>query len=261
MTTATAELTFERYLELLRADGERLAEVATYGLDAPVPPCPGWTVRDVVVHTAEVYQNKLACMRLQRRPEEHEWPHEPPAEFGGDAIGWFRASLDELVRELVERGPQAPSYTWWPPDQTVGFWYRRMAQETAVHRVDVESAYDMVTHIDDALAADGVDEVLTRMLAGDWSDYPAEAWDDVSPDAGAGRTIAVRTADGGWRVTLGPQRIDVSTEPGHADATVTGEPSEVLLWLWGRRPDSTVRISGDPAAVAAMRDRLRLATQ
>ena len=29
MTTATAELTFERYLELLRADGERLAEVAT----------------------------------------------------------------------------------------------------------------------------------------------------------------------------------------------------------------------------------------
>ena len=34
--------------------------------------------------------------------------------------------------------PAAPSWTWWPDDQTAGFWLRRMAQETAVHRVDVE---------------------------------------------------------------------------------------------------------------------------
>jgi hypothetical protein len=161
----------------------------------------------------------------------------------------------------MERGPAAPSFTWWPPDQTVGFWYRRMAQETAVHRFDAESGHGEITPVDDALATDGVAEVLELMLADDWSDVSEEEWADVSPAAGAGRTIAVRTGESGWRVTLQPDRIDVTAEPGPADATVTGEPSEVLLWLWGRRPDDAVRISGNATAVSALRDRLRLATQ
>lgn len=248
-----------RYLELLRADGERLAEVARQGLDAPVPCCPGWTVRDAVEHTASVYSHKLACMRLQRRPTDDEWIHEPPG--GADPLTWYAESLDELLRELEQRGTDSPSFTWWPPDQTSGFWYRRMAQETAVHRVDVEAAYDVVTPVDDALAVDGVDEVLSMMLADDWSDLTPEMWEDVSPEAGAGRTTAVRTGLAGWRVTLQPDRVDVTTEPGETHATVTGEPSELLLWLWGRRPDEVVRIEGDPAVVTALRDRLRLATQ
>jgi hypothetical protein len=43
--------------------------------------------------------------------------------------------------------------------------------------------------------------------------------------------------------------------------TASGEPSELLLWLWGRRPDSAVTLHGDPAAIAAWRALLARATQ
>jgi hypothetical protein len=29
-----------------------------------------------------------------------------------------------------------PAGSWYTPDQTVGFWIRRMAQETVIHRID-----------------------------------------------------------------------------------------------------------------------------
>ena len=62
---------------------------------------------------------------------------------------------------------RTPAWSWWEPDQTVGFWYRRMALETVVHRVDVETQFGPPSAIDAALAVDGIDEVLTLMLAGD----------------------------------------------------------------------------------------------
>jgi uncharacterized protein (TIGR03083 family) len=255
----TAELKPDRYLELLQSDAARLSEIAGRDLDAAVPTCPGWTVRDALVHTGHVYQHKIANMRTQAPAE---FPPRPAPER--DEVAWFSAALDELVDELVTRGPDAPSYTWWPEDQTVGFWYRRMAQETAVHRVDVESAFDEITPVAEDLAVDGVDEVLVRFLGGDWTDQDEEGWGDVSPDGGAGQSIVVTTGTAGWRVTLHPDRIDVDADlpPGvNGDATVTGDPSELLLWLWGRRPDSAVTLDGDPAAVSALRGRLYLASQ
>ncbi len=205
---------WNRYLELLVADGSLLASTARDGdlAACSIPTCPGWIVRDAVAHTASVYQHKIACMRLQRAPEEDEYPTQPPG--GAELLDWFRDSLAALRAELRERGPDAKSYTWWPDDQTVGFWYRRMAQETAVHRVDVETRTTHVTPIDDQLAVDGIDEVLERFLGGDWSDDPPEEWQGVSPEAGAGRTVAVRSGDHAWRVTMSPSRMDLSREAG-----------------------------------------------
>jgi hypothetical protein len=100
------------------------------------------------------------------------------------------------------------------------------------------------------------------MIEGDWTeDMSAEEWGDVSPEAGAGKSILVRTGSFAWTVALAPDRIDVTVGAGPSDAVVTAEPSELLLWLWGRRDDTAVRVTGDAAAVAALRDRLRLATQ
>lgn len=247
----------DRWNALLREDGELMADTAGRGdLDAPVPPCPGWTVRDAVLHTAEVYQHKIAAMRQGVRPDP--WP---PDFSGREPVAFLRESLEELLGELTTRDPASPAWTWWPPDQTVRFWSRRMAQETAVHRVDVQSAFNAVTPVDDELAVDGVDEVLELMLSGDWSDVPAEEWGAVSPEAGAGKTVAIRTRDRLWRVSLHPNRIDLARETGHSDAVVSGEPSELLLWLWGRRPRSAVRAEGDEEALTALRDRLALATQ
>jgi hypothetical protein len=61
------------------------------------------------------------------------------------------------------------------PDQTVGFWARRMALKTVVHRVDAEQARGAVAPVDAALGTDGIDEIFVIMLAGDWSGDPDDA--------------------------------------------------------------------------------------
>jgi uncharacterized protein (TIGR03083 family) len=248
----------DRFLELLEQDGARLASVARRGaLDREIPTCPGWTVGDCVAHTADVYQHKIACMRLQQRPEEYQG--EPPA--GIAVIDWFDTSLAALLAELRDRGPAAPSYTWWPADQTVGFWYRRMAQETAVHRLDVEDARGQPTAIDPELAIDGIDELLDAFMGDGWDTVTPDEWGAVDPHAAEGQTIAVHAGGRTWCSTLGPDRIALARHDAPSQASVAGEPEAVLLWLWGRRPDSVVELDGEPSALTAFRDRLWIATQ
>lgn len=237
----------ERYLDLLRADATRMAELATpEALGTPVPTCPDWTVTDVLRHTGHVYLHKVANMRTMAAAE---FP--PPVDPGEDLTGWFLESMETLAAELEERGVDAPSYTWWPDDPTVGFWFRRMAQETAVHRVDVEAALDAVSPIDANLAVDGIDEVLRVFLSDP---------DLAAPAAEAG-IVAVRTGARVWRVAFDEDGVQVRTGPGSADATVTGEPSELYLWLWRRRGGEAVRISGETGAASALREWMRVATQ
>jgi uncharacterized protein (TIGR03083 family) len=252
----STRLPWDRYLELVESDTARLVSLARRNLDADVPTCPGWTIRDLVLHTAEVYQHKVACTRLGVMPED--WPPPPPE---GDPVDHLEACASELLAVLREYGPDAPSATWLPEDQTVGFWYRRMAHEAAVHRVDAEAAFEEITPVDADLAVDGVDEVLQLFLGGDWTNQPDDAWRGVSPEAGEGRPTEVIAGDHSWRVTLYPDRIDVADGPGEAVATVGGAPSDVMLWLWRRQPNERVEIAGDTDAVTALHDRLLLATQ
>ncbi len=238
----------DRYLTFIRADADKLIAAAGGHLADPVPSCPGWTVADLVDHMGHVYLHKIESIRQQRNPEP--WP---PPPYDGDSIDWLAASTQEMLTEFTERGPDAPSYTWHEPDQTVGFWYRRMAQETAVHRVDAELAVGTVTPIDDELALDGVDELLDIHFAGDWSDLP-------KPEL-VGR-VGLRAADRSWLVVLDPEEVRIEPFTGAgADAVVTGDPSDLLLWLWGRLPVESVQIEGDAAAVDRLRQRLALATQ
>lgn len=242
-------VTRERFLDLLRADGDLLLRTARRDPAAAVPVCPGWTVRDAVAHTAEVYEHKLACLTLAGdRPDP--WPPEWPADR--DPLEWYGDTHARIVEALTGTDPAAPSWTWWPEDQTAGFWVRRMAQETAVHRADVESAFGDVTPVDPELAVDGVDEVLTMMLADDWSEQP-------TPHLTG--TAAVETGGRRWHVTMEPAVVTVAQSSDAADATVSGDPSCVLLWLWGRAADDAVTIAGDPDAARRFRERLALATR
>jgi uncharacterized protein (TIGR03083 family) len=225
----------DRYLALLAADGEAL-RAAARDLDAAVPDCPGWTVRDAVTHTSEVYEHKLACIALAgARPEP--WPPEWPA--GRDPVEWYSDALGRVLDALRGTDPAAPSWTWWPQDQTAGFWVRRMAQETAVHRVDVERASGTASPVD----AD---------LAGDWST-------GVEPDLTG--TAVVSTGRRSWLVAMAPAEVTVSEPGGEAAATVSGDPSAVLLWLWGRAADDAVHVEGDRDVARRLRERLAIATQ
>jgi uncharacterized protein (TIGR03083 family) len=246
-------LSHATYIEHVRADGERLAAVAERGLDPPVPSCPGWTVHDVVEHVAVVFLHKVACMRDKTFPEP--WP---PARGDQPTIPYYRATLDQLLQELTSRDEHEYADTWWWDERTVGFWGRRMAHETAIHRVDVELAHADVTPIEEELALDGVDEVLRRFLAGDWSDEPAPAR--------PGDVVHVRCGGTRWRVVMEPQAIAAEVFLDRwpelpAAATVLGDPPSMYLWLWGRGPRDSLTVDGDAAAVDHLRARLVTATQ
>jgi uncharacterized protein (TIGR03083 family) len=243
---------YAELIEHVRQDESRLAAAAqgNLSLSNDVPSCPGWTVRDLVRHLAEVYEHKIECTRLNRAPDP--WPPAWPSDR--DPIEWLDDAHGRL-QEMFERSrPSTPSATWWPPDQTVGFWARRMAHETAVHRVDAELATGMAAPtVEPDLAVDGIDEILDLMLAGDWSEEPhAES---------TGQRVAVATAGGTWLITLEPASVTVSRGGDRSDARIEGDPSSVLLWLWGRAPDERIERSGDLDAIRVLRSRLVIATQ
>jgi uncharacterized protein (TIGR03083 family) len=240
---------YATYVEHVRQNGERLVAAASGSLSNEVPSCPGWTASDLVSHVAEVYEHKIACTALGRSP--HPWPPEWPADR--DPLEWLGDAHRRLLEMFAASGPTTPSATWWPPDQTVGFWARRMAHETAVHRIDSELAIGTPTPVDAELAVDGVDEILVIMLAGDWSDEP--------DDAATGQRVAISTGGRTWHVTLEREAVSVKEDGGDVDATLGGDPSDVLLWLWGRAPDEGVTRSGDEETLRLLRSRLVLATQ
>jgi uncharacterized protein (TIGR03083 family) len=240
---------YASFVDRVRENGQRLASVAEGRLAAAVPTCPGWTVRDLVRHVAEVYEHKIASTVLERPPDP--WPPDWPADR--DPIEWFTDAHGRLLDMFDRSEPTTPSATWWPANQTVGFWARRMAHETAVHRVDAEVAAGTSTPVDADLAVDGIDEILFLMLEGDWSDAP--------DDAAGGRRVRIETGEKGWLVILERESVAIAADGEEGDAVLQGEPSDVELWLWGRAGDERVTRSGDLDAIRLLRSRLVLATQ
>jgi uncharacterized protein (TIGR03083 family) len=242
---------FPRYLDHIRDDGDLIAAVAPGGLDRPIPLCPGWDVSEVLAHLATVYDHKVMAMRLGRRPSEGEWVTDEP--FGKSTLEWFEDEHAKLLAELEAHVPADPAWTWWEPDQTVGFWYRRMALETVVHRVDVETQFGPRSVIDDALAVDGIDEVLTLMLGGD---------DEAAADVPGTGTVNVHAGGSAWSVRLEDTGTVVEPEAHPSpDAELSGESGDVFLYLWGRVPLDALTRTGDETRIALMRARLAAATQ
>lgn len=202
-----------------------------------------------MTHLAQVYEHKIACTLSQAMPEP--WPPEWPSDR--DPLDWLADAQERLLALFGDRGAEAPSATWWPPDQTVGFWGRRMAHETVIHRVDVELARGQTTPVDRELAVDGVDEVLTIFLAGDWSDAPRADF--------RGQRIVVGTGGRSWAVELLAEAVNVAPPKGGEEAEISGHPEAVLLWLWGRRSATGLAQLGDPEVAGQLRSRLELATQ
>ena len=232
-------------LARLASDGAALRDAAT-DLDMAVPTCPGWTVRDAVEHTAVVYAHKSTILEGGLDAPPRPWP----PEFGYDDVrDFFDEQLHRVIEALRTRDPATSVWTWYPPEQNVGFWVRRMMQETVIHRADVESASGWPSKVDAAVAIDGIDELLICML------------DEETEAPGSGERIAIAAGDAGWTVTLGADVITVTQGAGDADARLEGEPSDLLLALWNRLPYDAVRPSGDPAALATLRRAVAATTQ
>jgi uncharacterized protein (TIGR03083 family) len=241
--------------QCLAADYARMREVAARDLTASVPSCPDWDVAELVRHTGAVYLHKAQAMR-SGMPGEGEWP--PPGINDEPPLALLDRGYAELVHEFDTRAPGDHAGTWYTPDQTVGFWIRRMAQETVIHRVDSELALsEAIAPIADDLATDGVDEVLEIFLS-----YITTQWASEIPDLADcdGRAVRVETGTRGWTLHLTPGGVNVDAATGH-DASVSGEPDAVLLWLWRRAGDGAVSFGGDRALVKKLHDLMGASTQ
>lgn len=242
---------FRGYLGHIRDDGDLIAAIAPGGLDRPVPVCSPWDVREVLAHLATVYDHKVMAMRLGRRPNDGEWSTDEP--FGKDTVEWFKDEHAKLLAELAAHEPSDHAWSWWEADQTVGFWYRRMALETVVHRVDIEIQFGPYSSIDASLAIDGIDEALVIMLAGD---------DEAATAVPGTGTVEVLADDTAWSVVLEDART-VGT-PGRRtspNAVLSGDPAELFLYLWGRVPVDGLTRRGDESRIALLRARLAAATR
>ncbi|MGW0817894.1 maleylpyruvate isomerase N-terminal domain-containing protein [Streptomyces viridiviolaceus] len=208
-----------------------------------------------------MYAHKSVAVREGVEPEP--WP---PQEFAEEEP---RALLDRtytaLRAEFAVRAPRVPAAAWYGPDRTVGFWIRRMAQETVVHRIDAElSAGQPVAPVPDDLAVDGIDELLKVFVA-----HSVAEWGDCFTGVLAGspgRTFLVRTDAAAWRARTGPGLFEVTDGAGEgtADVTVSGPAPAVPRWPWNREGAdgaAGVTVEGAPEAVEELRRCVVIATQ
>lgn len=244
-------LPLARLRECLASDVARLREaVASIDGTRPVPSCPGWTVTDLIRHVGTVYLHKVECMA--RGVEPDPWPPEGLAdEAETDPLGLLDRSYSALIHEFDTRPPDAASGGWYEPDRTVGFWIRRMAQETVIHRLDAELAAGVPSApIPDDLAVDGIDEFLHAFL-----EYGTTAWLEWAREVlegtdGAG--VRLVTEGGAWLVRPTPDGVRVEAS-GDAVTEVSAPPAEMLRWVWGRAGEDAVTITGDVERVGQLR--------
>ncbi len=137
-----------------------------------------------------------------------------------------------LLEVLRDTDPGRPCWTF-AGERTAGFWRRRQALETVVHRVDAERVAADPTPLPEDLAEDGVAEVVDLLHA-----RQVHLGRTAPPTAAAS---LVSTASGRtWLLGEGAPQ-----------ATVTGPPEQLLLLLW-KRPSSGLQREGELAALDAL---------
>jgi uncharacterized protein (TIGR03083 family) len=235
------------YVGAIRDEGTALADAAdAAGLDARVPSCPQWNAADLLGHIGTVH--RWAAMSAQREPGA---PFRSSREAGIEVpppdarVAWVREGASLLADTLASLDPETPAWTFVPP-HNVGFWRRRQAHETTMHRVDAQLAAGSTPGpIDAAFAADGIDELLWVL-----PQRPRAA-----PITGAGETIHLHCTDvkGEWLLRLGEERVEVTREHAKGDVAVRGGASDLLCWTSGRAGIDALEVFGD----ASLLDRWR----
>ncbi|MGP3977428.1 maleylpyruvate isomerase family mycothiol-dependent enzyme [Streptomyces sp. 8N114] len=240
-------------IDALRREGSLFADAVEHADPAaPVPACPDWTVRDLATHLGTVHRWATGFIREGRT--EPVRPTEPPgvAELPDKELApWLREGHGLLVEALKSAPDDLSCWTFLAAPSPLAFWARRQAHETAVHRVDAESALGApLSPVTDAFAADGIDELLCGF-------YPRRG----TPEGFAAepRTVHVRATDApvaAWTVFLGdPARAERGTEPTAApDCVYEGTARDLYLALWNRLPLTDLTLLGDASVAHRWRE-------
>ncbi len=229
------------------------------GLASPVPACPGWTLRELAIHigrgqrwAAEIVGTRSAEFIPFRSVPDGKFPDDP-AERGP----WLRAGAARLIDTVQAAGGDL---VWtFAGQRPAGFWARRMAHETAVHRADAEMAVARVPELAPDLAADAIDEWLGFKSA-EMTDEASDPRLDALP---GGRALHVHATDdalagaGEWTLRHEPSGITLSRGHHKGDVALRGPAARLLLVLVRRLPadDPAVEVVGDGAMLARWLER------
>jgi uncharacterized protein (TIGR03083 family) len=248
------------YVAHLKANSARFASAISVAPPAArVPTCPDWNADDLLWHLGSVQSWWGTVVRDKvSGPDARAALPERPADREALLAFLARAS-HELVEILAVTPPETPAWTW-STEQSVAFIRRTQAHEAQIHRVDAELLAGHRTPMDPALSADGVDQALRVMYAGnlpDWATFTAIA----------GRTLRINATDTGdtWLVQLGrftgadpdggyyddPDihiRAEDSGEP--TAATVSATAADLDCWLWHRPAMGPIERQGDPESIS-----------
>lgn len=240
----------DEHLEALRCDGKILAEVAQRtSLNAVVPPCPGWRVRDVLLHIGGVHRWAAAYLSAGRcHPfnAEEESGFFPPVDDRA-LIDWYRSGHSALVDALAGVDPAVDCWSFLPAPSPLAFWARRQAHETAVHRADVESAIASTPAWAPAFAVDGIEELLRGFFA--------RRPERITYEPPVTVALSATDVDAAWTIRLDAGGLHVAdgTEP--ATLALSGTATDLYLLLWNRIGLEHVTAEGDPGALAIWRSK------
>ena len=239
----------DRVAAVARELGALHAALAAGPMTAAVPSCPGWTMAELAVHVGEFcgFYTHVLCEGTGRDKTPL-----PPTPEGDELREWLVEVGRLLVQELEATPPETPTWSWYEPDRSAGFVARRAANELAVHRYDAQSARGTAQPIDRALAVDGIEELVERLVL-------------LRPRSGeaTGQTIHLHGTDQAheadeadalpaeWLLTLLPDRIDVARTHAKGDLALRGAVSDLELLLFGRPPLGPVERLGDQAVLDA----------
>jgi uncharacterized protein (TIGR03083 family) len=244
------------HIAALQRDGVLLAAAADRaGLDATVPPCLPWRVRDLLRHLGFVHRWAAGYVS-QAREEMVDGPGEDELLLAGpgdgELLAWFRDGHAELVRALRSADPRLRCWTFLPAPSALAFWARRQAHETAIHRADAESAAGDVATFPAPFAADGIDE----LIMGFWARGRART------DRASCLQIRATDTGGEWLVEFGAGTA-ARRRAAAADAVVAGPASDLYLLLWNRPPRGgrdadRVTVGGDPGVLRLWQDLMKV---
>ncbi|MFJ4810492.1 maleylpyruvate isomerase family mycothiol-dependent enzyme [Streptomyces longwoodensis] len=235
-----------QFIDVLDREGRSLGEAAAAaGVDAKVPTCPQWQVRDLVRHTGMVHRWATTFV-VEGHTDYH--PDGGLPDLDGDALlEWFQEGHRALVDALSAAPPDLACWHFMPAPSPLRFWARRQAHETTVHRVDAESARGTIGPVEPAVAVDGIDELLRS--------FHARAKSRVRTERP--RVLRVRatdTDDAVWTVRLSPEPpVAECGESGAADCELSGSAEQLYLSLWNRQPFPAV--TGDSSLAELWREK------
>ncbi|WP_156721389.1 maleylpyruvate isomerase family mycothiol-dependent enzyme [Streptomyces apocyni] len=216
-------------------------------LSVTVPTCPDWTLRDLAVHVGGAHRWAELLVRTRAAddvPEEQVPGIAGPVGDDPAALdAWLADGAERLVKALRDAGPEAEVWSWaW--ERNSGFWARRMAHETVVHRADAAGAVGAEYVLAPEVAADAIDEWLEIVRFA----QRTEPDDSAAELRGGGRSLHLHATDTAaelnaeWLIEFGDEGF--SWRRGHEKATVAlrGPLTDVLQVFYRRLPMDSERV-------------------